>query len=327
MRATRFVDEAEIEVSAGDGGRGCESFRRERGWRHPRPDGGDGGLGGDVVVTVDPALQTLRDYSLPRRFRAGRGGHGGPQGRKGARGADCVLRVPPGTIVRDHETGLLIRDLTSVGDSVIVARGGAAGLGNKFHKTVRPPGRGECRTLHLLLKLIADVGIVGLPNAGKSTLISKMASVESRSAAYPFTTRRPVLGVVSRGENSFTVADLPGLIAGAHEGRGLGDRFLRHAERTKVLLHVVDVGAAEGRDPWEDYETLRRELILARSDLAAKPFLVAANKMDLPGAVERLARFQTRFAGRIVSVSAVKGTGVEAVVEGVMRLLQEAEEA
>ena len=319
-----FVDEARIFVNAGDGGKGCESFYRDKYMRHPRPDGGDGGKGGDVVFEAVRHIQTLLDYRYKQHYKADNGGHGGSKGKKGKTAADCVLRIPLGTIVRDKDTGLLIRDLTEQGQRIVVARGGAGGRGNIYNRTPAPPGKGEVRTIHLELKLIADVGIIGFPNAGKSTLINCVSKVKSKIAGYPFTTKAPVLGVV-QGEPGpdFIIADLPGLIAGAHAGRGLGDRFLKHAERTQILVHVLDMAAMEGRNPCEDYEKINLEVASYSDRLSVKQKIVVANKMDLPNASKHLQLFRRQYPDiPVLAISAMTGDGVEAVVTQIRESLQ-----
>ncbi|MFA5259631.1 MAG: GTPase ObgE [Candidatus Omnitrophota bacterium] len=311
-----FVDEARIFVNAGNGGKGCESFYRDLYMRYPRPDGGDGGKGGDVVFEADSHIQTLLDYRYKQHYKADNGGHGGSKGKKGKTGDDCILRIPMGTVIRDKDTGLLIRDLTEHGQRIVVAKGGAGGRGNINNRTPTPPVMGEARTIHLELKLIADVGIIGFPNAGKSTLINYISKVKSKVADYPFTTKAPVLGVVQCEDVSdFIVADLPGLIEGAHAGRGLGDRFLKHAERTQILVHMLDMAATEGRDPCEDYEKINQEVASYSDRLSVKQKIVVANKMDLPQSSEHLRHFKRRYPDiRVMAMSAKTGDGVAAVV-------------
>ncbi|HPB68148.1 MAG TPA: GTPase ObgE [Candidatus Omnitrophota bacterium] len=319
-----FVDEARIFVNAGNGGKGCESFYRDKYTRYPRPDGGDGGKGGDIIFEADSHIQTLLDYRYKQHYKADRGGHGGSKGKKGRTAADCVLKIPVGTVIRDKETGLLIRDLTEHGQSIVVAKGGAGGRGNIYNRTPTPPGVGEARTIHLELKLIADVGLIGFPNAGKSTLINCISKVKSKVADYPFTTKAPVLGVVpGEAGSDFVVADLPGLIEGAHAGRGLGDRFLKHAERTQVLVHMIDMAATEGRDPCEDYEKINQEVVSYSDQLTVKEKLVVANKMDLPQSSGNLRRFKRRYPDiRVMAVSAKTGDGVAVVVAQIRESLQ-----
>lgn len=316
-----FVDDTRIQVKAGDGGKGCESHYRDKYTRYPRPDGGDGGKGGDVIFQADSRIHTLLDYRFKQHYQATRGGHGSSKGKKGKQGADCLLRVPVGTILREEDTRLLIKDLIDDGQQVIVAKGGRGGRGNQNHRTPTPPGVGEQRTIRLELKLIADVGIVGFPNAGKSTLISQISKVKSKIACYPFTTRQPILGMVPGDEIDFVVADLPGLIEGAHEGRGLGDRFLKHAERTKILVHLIDMAGSEVRDPLLDYEVIKNELMAYSDQLSFKHRIVVANKMDLPEASKHLKRFKRKYKVEILAVSAQDNKGLDMLVEKIRALL------
>ncbi len=341
-----FVDEARIFLKAGSGGKGCESFYSDKFSRHPRPDGGDGGGGGDVVFVADKGIQTLLDYRFKQHYQAPKGGNASSKGKKGKVGEDLVLRVPVGTLIKDEKTGLSIKDLVSDQQSVIVAKGGQGGHGNAHRRTAPPAllrkakrggqpcpmlGQGwpgEERCIRLQLKLIADVGLVGFPNAGKSTLISSISKVKSKIASYPFTTKSPILGIVAanseqnEGSGNFVVADLPGLIEGAHRGRGLGDRFLKHAERTKILVHVVDMAGTEGRDPGEDFEKINLELKEYSEDLFFKHTIVAANKMDLPGASANLRRFESRYQEeKIFPVSALKRKGLDELVAFIRKLL------
>jgi GTP-binding protein len=316
-----FVDEAKILVQAGDGGQGCESFYREKYMRYPRPDGGDGGQGGDVVIMADRGIQTLLDFQFNQHHKAPKGGNASSKGKRGKNGADCVLRVPVGTIIRDVETGLLIKDLVVDQQAVVVAHGGKGGIGNARRKVPVPFQKGERRTVSFELKLIADAGIIGFPNAGKSTLISNISKVKSKIANYPFTTRQPVLGIVTDDDFTFIVADLPGIIEGAHEGKGLGVRFLRHAERTKILIHLVDMAGTEGRDPIEDYKKINHELNAYGDTLAFKYKLVVANKMELPGAKDHLARFREEIKEEVVAVSALAKEGLTELVHRIREIL------
>jgi len=318
-----FVDEARIFVKSGSGGKGCESFYRNKYFRHPRPNGGDGGKGGDIVFIADPRMQTLLDYRFKQHYQAQNGGHGGSKEKTGKTGADCELRVPVGTILRDGVTGLLIRDFSSPGEKVIAVRGGFGGRGNKNHQTSSLPGSAQEKTIHLELKLIADVGLIGFPNAGKSTLITKISKVRSKIASYPFTTKQPILGVVQddREERHFIVADLPGLIEGAHEGRGMGDRFLKHAERTKILVHVIDMAGSEGRDPLDDYQKISDELSAYSPHLAVKHKMIVANKMDIPGAQENLERFRRHIQGDVFAMSALNDQDFQPLVDEIRRFL------
>ena len=335
-----FVDEADLRVAAGDGGNGCVSFRREKFVPRGGPDGGDGGRGGSVYLRASARLNTLVEFTFHPLCRAQRGGHGEGANRAGRAGRDLHLDVPVGTVVyRTGEDDRLeqLADLAADRQAWLAAAGGRGGRGNRRFATSTnraprrcEPGRpGETRTLRLRLKLLADVGLVGCPNAGKSTLVARVSAARPKIADYPFTTLSPNLGVVRLDdERSFVLADVPGLIAGAHEGHGLGDRFLRHLERTKVLVHVIDVSPAHGRDPVRDFDTIRTELARfegagdpsagGASGLADKPQLAAANKMDAAGEPERLENLRRHLAARSVPlypVSAATGDGLPALVE------------
>jgi GTP-binding protein len=329
-----FVDEVDILVEAGGGGNGCMSFRREKFVPRGGPDGGDGGTGGSVYAVASPHLNTLVSYRFNREFRARRGGHGKGANRTGAAAPDLELEVPVGTLVYEKPAGsdaepILIGDLVAAGQRLLLAEGGRGGRGNaRFaSSTNRAPRRceeglpGETRQLQLQLRLLADVGLVGFPNAGKSTLISRISAARPKIADYPFTTLSPNLGVVAlSGDRSFVVADVPGLIAGAHEGHGLGDRFLKHLDRTKVLIHLVDVSGASGRDPVEDFETVQRELSLFGAELATKPQIVAASKVDAVDDRSSLERLRTHVESRdlpFIAVSAVTGEGIDTLLETV----------
>ncbi len=317
-----FVDEARVMVKAGDGGKGCESHYRDKYMRHPIPDGGDGGKGGDVIFVADKRIQTLLDYRFKQHYQGTRGGHGSSKGKKGRSGEDIVLKVPVGTIVRDYETTLLIRDLVQDGESVVVAKGGKGGRGNSNNRTPAPPGIGEQKVISLQLKLIADVGIVGFPNAGKSTLISHISKVKSKIANYPFTTKQPILGMVHRDDCHFIVADLPGLIEGAHEGKGLGDRFLKHAERTKILIQLIDMAGTEGRDPLDDYEKIKNELFQYNDEFFFKHRILVANKMDLPESKKHLKRFKKKYTEEILAISAMENKGLNLLVDRLCSVLK-----
>jgi len=334
-----FVDEVDIHVAAGHGGRGCLAFRREKFVPRGGPSGGDGGHGGSVFVVASPHTNTLINYRFHPETNAERGQHGQGSNCTGQTGADLELPVPIGTLVYE-KTGdavqpyRLLADLANEGERVLVARGGRGGMGNARFATstnraprkVQPGEPGEEKDLRLELKLLADVGLVGFPNAGKSTLISVVSAARPKIADYPFTTLTPNLGVVQlSGDRSFAVADVPGLIEGAHRGLGLGHQFLRHLERTKVLVHVVDVSGAAGRDPVDDLETVREELRLFQPTLAAKPQLVAANKMDAvdPGDnaadVTRLGERAAALGLPFFRISAVTGAGVPELLEAMWR--------
>ena len=320
-----FVDHARIQVQAGGGGKGCESHYRDKYMRYPRPDGGDGGKGGDIALAADRNLHTLLDYRFKQHYTAVSGGHASSNNKTGKRGEDCILRVPVGTMVWDYDTGFLVRDLAAHGDRVIVVKGGAGGHGNNRGRTVTPPQPGEARMLRLELKIIADVGLVGFPNAGKSTLICAVSKVKSKIADYPFTTKAPVLGIVkdeTGEEKDFVMADLPGLVEGAHEGKGLGHQFLKHAQRTKVLVHVIDMSGGEGRDPVEDYHKIRKELDLYEDGgLSRQRRILVANKMDIPGAKTNLARFKRKVTKDIFSISAKEHKGLEEIMGAIRELL------
>ena len=353
-----FVDRTPITVKAGDGGRGCAAFAQPPYTRYPYPDGGDGGDGGSVIVRADPNFSTLLDFHFRHEFLAGRGGHGGPNQKTGARGEDLVIRVPVGTVVQDEETGATLSDLTRIDQQVIVVKGGRGGLGNANRRSggaarrsgsglsarpgrpgrtprgavgprarVATPGRlGEQRRIVLELKLIADIGLIGFPNAGKSSLLRRISTARPKVGAYPFTTRYPVLGVVEvDGERAFVACDIPGLIEGAHEGRGLGMQFLRHIERTRLLLHLVDMAAVDGRDPVRAFEQLNRELSAYSPALELKPQLIVANKMDLDSAKAYLATFRAALRGRpeqILPISCSTGAGIPGLLRAAWEALQ-----
>lgn len=326
---TRFVDEAQILVQAGRGGRGCRSYYKDKWTRHPIPDGGDGGGGGDVLISANPQFTTLLDFQTQRHFRGQPGGNASSKKKHGANGKPILIRVPLGTILRDAQTGDLIRDLTQPDETVVVARGGAGGIGNAHRERTMPwrvprsnprilfqpemmePAPGQQRRIHLELKLLADVGIVGLPNAGKSTLISQISQARPKVAPFPFTTTSPVLGAVMLDSGSrFVAVDVPGLIEGAHQGRGLGLAFLRHIERTKLLVHLIDMAGTDGREAAEDFRTLNAELKTHRVDLMEKPQVVVANKMDEPQAKKNLVQFRKKVKVTVLPISAKTGEGI-----------------
>jgi GTP-binding protein len=330
----KFVDQVSIQVKAGDGGNGAVAFRREKFVERGGPSGGDGGNGGSVIFEADTGLTTLLDYRYQQHHRARNGQHGMGSDMNGASAEDLVLRVPVGTLIRDQDSGELLADLAEPGARAIVARGGRGGLGNmNFATSTRQTPRfaqdgkpGEERRLVLELKLLADVGLLGFPNAGKSTLISRVSRARPKVADYPFTTLVPNLGVVPYKDGmSFVMADIPGIIEGAAEGAGLGHQFLRHVERCRVLIHLVDLSAAgEDRAPLRDLEVLDRELARYSPELARKPQLVAANKIDLPEARERLAPFQAAMARRgvpVFPVSAATGEGLGPLLDAVAQVL------
>jgi len=320
-----FVDEAKIHVKGGDGGAGCMSFRREKHVPKGGPDGGDGGRGGSVVIEADRALSTLLDFHYKRHFKATRGTHGQGSKMDGATGDDLVLKVPLGTVVRDEETGRVVADLVHQGDRVIVARGGSGGRGNTHFVTPtrRAPAFAELgepaeeRWVLLELKLLADAALVGFPSVGKSSLIAHMSAARPKIADYPFTTLVPNLGVVSAGQHSFVVADVPGLIEGASEGAGLGHGFLRHIERTALILHVVDLtGGYDERDPVEGIGVIDAELAAHARELADRPRVIIGNKIDVEGAAaasERVAAYAAEHELPYFAVSAVTGAGMDAL--------------
>ncbi|WP_165056465.1 MULTISPECIES: GTPase ObgE [unclassified Adlercreutzia] len=354
-----FIDKVRINVRGGNGGAGCMSFRREAHVPKGGPDGGDGGHGGNVIVQADASVSSLIEYRFKHHFKAERGTHGRGSRMHGAQGADLVLKVPVGTVVREYfeeekETGELIADLTHDGERVTVARGGVGGRGNIHFvtSTRRAPAFAELGEpaqegwIELEMKLMADAALVGMPSAGKSSLIAKMSAARPKIADYPFTTLVPNLGVATSGDLSFVVADVPGLIEGAHEGRGLGHEFLRHIERTALIVHVVDLtGDYEGRDPLEDYEVINRELALYAEELGRRPRIVVANKIDVPGTDEVCAQLAERVradsiaaAGgnefapspidpKLYRISALTGKGVESLKAAIATKVHELREA
>jgi GTP-binding protein len=327
-----FVDQVRIFVKGGDGGNGCVSFRREAHVPRGGPDGGYGGKGGDVVLVAHSHQNTLLPLRYEPEHRADRGGHGGPGNRTGRNGADHDVAVPPGTSVRDGTSGEAIGELLRDGDRLVVARGGRGGRGNRSflsnrNRAPRESERGQAgeeRSLQLDLRLIADVGLLGLPNAGKSTLLARISSARPRVADYPFTTLSPVLGVVDVDERTFVAADIPGIIEGAHEGAGLGLRFLRHVERTRVLLHVVDASGASGRDPAGDLALVREEVRRYAPDLLERPQLVAATKRDIVQGADPLSDLRRAAEGlglEVLPLSAVTGEGLLALKRRLLGLL------
>jgi len=317
-----FIDEAKLTVRGGKGGNGCVAFRREKFVPRGGPSGGDGGRGGSVVLVADSFLQTLMDIPQRAVYEAENGRPGEGSTKQGRKGADCVIKAPVGTIVRDADEGIVLKDLAAPGDRCVVARGGRAGKGNKRFASATnrapheaTPGEpGQERRLFLELKLVADVGIIGLPNAGKSTLISRLSSAHPKIADYPFTTLDPVLGIVEGpGFQRCVMVDIPGLIEGAHDGAGLGHQFLRHVERTRVLVHLVDIMPIEGdADPVHDYDVVRKELEEYNPDLAGKTEIVVTSKIDLLGEDDTRIRDFARAAGRdVLGISAVTGKGLE----------------
>jgi GTP-binding protein len=333
IKSAAFVDEVVINVKAGDGGRGCVSFRREKYVPKGGPDGGDGGRGGDVIIRADEQIQTLLDLQYQKTYRAERGRHGRGKEQHGSNGKDRIITVPCGSMVYDHDSGKVLSDLTQNGQEFVAAKGGKGGKGNaSFTSSTRQapriaqPGQpGQERNLRIELRLIAEVGIIGLPNAGKSTLISRISSARPRIADYPFTTLAPNLGVVRyKYYRDFVVADLPGLIQGAHEGKGLGILFLRHAERTRIILHLLD---ASRENPARDLELIKGELKEYSKQLARKPQLVALNKADLfesPLKLRPLAAKLKKAGHEVIIMSAVSGYNLDMLIENLARWIDKA---
>ncbi len=321
-----LIDHAKIYVQAGAGGNGCNSLYKDMLNRRGVRDGGDGGDGGSVIFETDTNLTTLLDFRYNQHYKAGRGVHGGSNTKVGRRGDNLVVKVPVGTIIRDAGTDLVIRDLNSIGESVIAAKGGQGGKGNAKVDGGTEGIPGEKKTLILDLKLVADAGIIGFPNAGKSTLVSRISKSQSKIAAYPFTTKSPKLGVVRLYDDAFVVSDMPGLIEGAHEGKGLGDRFLRHIERTSVLVHVVDIMPFDETDPVETFFKLENELKLYNEEVYAKPRIVVANKIDFPGGEEALENFKDKVKKKVYAISALAGSGLEELVKEMYREIKNVKE-
>ncbi|HEX3045907.1 MAG TPA: GTPase ObgE [Bacillota bacterium] len=337
-----FIDQVKLFLKSGNGGSGAVSFRREKYVPRGGPDGGDGGRGGHIIFVVRSGLTTLSEYRDHRRFIAENGQPGGGVNCSGKDGVDLYLPVPPGTVIRDLETSEIIADLTEEGSEILLLRGGRGGRGNAHfasstRQTPQFSEKGEPGfelNILLELKLIADVGIIGFPNAGKSTLISRISAAKPKIADYPFTTLIPNLGVVTYHETSFVAVDVPGLIEGAHQGIGLGDQFLRHIERTRILIHLVDISGLSGRDPYQDFCQINEELRLFNAKLAEKPQIIAANKIDLTGAPALLEDFRKRLTDaqandqpvQVYPISAVTGAGINELLGAVVQKLKETEE-
>ncbi len=329
----KFFDEAFITVQSGDGGRGCVSFRREKFIPRGGPDGGDGGKGGDVIFKSSSHRRTLYPFRFKRQFKAKNGSHGQGKQKTGKKADDLIIEVPPGTLILDEETLEIIKDFTHPDETFIIAEGGRGGQGNSRFKSsthraprfAQPGEPGKFLKLKLELKLLADVGIIGLPNAGKSTLISVISSATPKIADYPFTTLTPTLGVVQAGWGEpFVVADIPGLIEGAHKGVGLGTRFLRHIERTRVLVHLIDISTIDPQNPLAGYETINRELASYSSKLLEKPRIVVLNKLDLPDTKEAVEAFLAAFKDReVLQISAVTRKGVDKLNSTMIKYLED----
>lgn len=316
-----FIDTVKINIRPGKGGKGCESLYRDKYNRRGTPDGGDGGRGADIIIKADRNLHTLLDFQFNRHFYGENGAHGSSKNKKGKSASPLFIRVPCGTIIKDAKTGCLMRSLDKDAEEVIAAAGAMGGKGNQHGHTLTEPEPVEEKELILDLKLIADVGLIGFPNAGKSTLISCVSNARPKIAPYPFTTKSPVLGVVGLKDESFVIADIPGLIEGSSHGKGLGDRFLKHIERTKVLVHLIDMAASDGRNPVDDYRVLNEELKNYSKSVYKKPQILAANKMDLEGAAENLKVFKEKVRRKIYPISALKNTGTEELIEAIRKKL------
>ena len=318
-----FIDEAIIKVIAGRGGDGCLAYRREKYIQMGGPYGGNGGHGSSIVFKVDTGLHTLIDLRYMKMIKGEKGENGSGKNQHGKAASDIVIKVPQGTVITDMDTGLIIADMKDVNDEVVVAKGGRGGRGNTAFKTQSNPcptfaengEPGEERVLKIELKLLADVGLVGLPSVGKSTFLSKVSKAKPKIADYHFTTLSPNLGVVKTKDNrSFVIADLPGLIEGASNGAGLGDKFLRHIERTKVIAHIIDMGGTEGRNPYDDFVTINKELENFNKKLIKKPMIVIANKMDMPDAEKNLEEFKKKVKCDVYPISAINSDGIDNVL-------------
>jgi GTP-binding protein len=332
----KFIDEAIITVQSGDGGNGCVSFRREKFVPRGGPDGGDGGKGGDVILRSTSRRRTLYPFQFKSQFKAKKGAHGQGKQKTGRNGPDLIIEIPPGTLVKDAVSHQLLKDFSKSGEEFAVLKGGRGGKGNYHfrsatHRTPRfaqPGEAGQSLRLKLELKLLADVGIIGLPNAGKSTLISAISSVTPKIASYPFTTLTPNLGVVQTdwGE-PFVVADIPGLIAGAHQGAGLGIQFLRHIERTRILVHLIDASSIHPDNPLDGYETINKELFHYHQRLAEKPQVLVLNKLDLPGTDENAEIFKSALDDKedkkVIQISAIRKTGINKLISDLLELLEQ----
>jgi GTP-binding protein len=336
----KFIDEAFITVQSGDGGNGCVSFRREKFVPRGGPDGGDGGKGGNVILRSTSRRRTLYPFRFKRQFKAPKGGHGQGSRKTGKNGSDVVIEIPPGTLVKYADTDETFHDYTESGQEIVAAKGGRGGKGNYHFRSstnraprfAQPGEPGQELSLKLELKLLADVGLIGLPNAGKSTLISAISSANPKIGSYPFTTLTPNLGVVqSDWGDPFVVADIPGLIAGAHQGAGLGIRFLKHIERTRILVHLVDVDSVDPDHPLDGYETVNRELAQYKPELARKPQLLVLNKLDLPGAKEKADIIQAAIESEtdvvVLFISAIKNTGTTQLISKLLELLNQSDES
>jgi len=326
-----FIDETEIKVIAGAGGDGCTAFRREKYVSMGGPFGGNGGNGSSIIFEVDTGLHTLIDLRYAKTIKGQKGENGSGKNQHGKNSEDVIIKVPQGTVVTDKDTNLIVADLKEKDSRVVVAQGGRGGRGNTAFKTQNNPcpsfsengEPGETKVLKIELKMLADVGLVGLPSVGKSTFLSKISKAKPKIADYHFTTLSPNLGVCKTVDNrSFVVADLPGLIEGAHEGLGLGDKFLRHIERTKVIAHIIDMSGIEGRDPIDDFKTINNELAKFSEKLAKKPMIVIANKMDMPNSEENLSNFIKNVDCKVFTMSAINNEGIDEILVELANLLE-----
>jgi GTP-binding protein len=330
-----FIDETIIKVIAGRGGDGCLAYRREKYIQMGGPYGGNGGHGSSIKFKVDTGLHTLIDLRFMKMIKGDKGENGSGKNQNGKNAEDVVIKVPQGTVITDMDTGLIVADMKNVDDEVVVAKGGRGGRGNTAFRTQSNPcpefaengEPGEERVLKIELKLLADVGLVGLPSVGKSTFLSKVSAAKPKIADYHFTTLNPNLGVVKTKDNrSFVIADLPGLIEGASEGAGLGDKFLRHIERTKVIAHIIDMGGTEGRDPYEDFTVINKELENFNKKLIKKPMIVIANKMDMPDSEKNLKEFKKKVKCEVYPISAINSEGIDNVLIKLADLLDTVED-
>lgn len=318
-----FVDNVKIAVKAGAGGPGANSFYKDKYWRYKKPDGGDGGKGGNVIIRADKNFYTLYDFRYRQHFSAENGGQGMANRKKGRDGQDKIIVVPLGTLTIDSRTNCRLRELLEDKQEFISARGGRGGKGSVHAKLDQElqGAPGEEKELILDLRLIADAGLVGFPNSGKSTLISKISNARPKIASYPFTTKEPVLGMAGGEGAAFSIADIPGLIKDSHLGKGLGDRFLRQIERTKVLVHLMDMAGVDGRIPFEDYHLIKEELRAYSQEVFKKPVILVANKMDLPQAKENLAAFKQKVKKRVIPISALESQGLDKLLNAIQKKL------